>query len=207
MGLNMPHFARPAYLPRSAMPQPPIAGPIQRAKQCSRLWFARCCRRWRCLETSRRPRSILTRSHSASGTRPSRPMRAGCRRRWSAPGHEAEPEGTARSVASDTGADPGAHAGFCLNGGPESAWAGHFVHEFSAERPHNTMRGLHPPKAPLSGSPRPRIPLPRPRRPRHRLRPHLHLQKENQRLHCPRRTAARHQGGRRGNLARQLHRL
>jgi hypothetical protein len=30
MGLYMPHFARPACLPRSAMPRPPIAGPIQR---------------------------------------------------------------------------------------------------------------------------------------------------------------------------------
>src|SRR5215510_5204979 len=53
----------------------------------------------------------------------------------------------------------------------------------------------------------PRISLPRPRRPRHRLRPYLHLQKENQYLHRPRRTKARHQGGRRGHLARYLHRL
>src|SRR4029077_18370760 len=62
-------------------------------------------------------------------------------------------------------------------------------------------RGLHPLKAPLPGPARPRLAPPRPRRPRHRLRPYLHLPQENQRLHCPGRTAPRHQGGRRGNLA------
>ncbi len=59
----------------------------------------------------------------------------------------------------------------------------------------------------LAGPPRPRIPLPRPRRPRHRLRPYLLAPKENQRLNRPGRTATRHQGGRRVNLARHLHRL
>ena len=88
-----------------------------------------------------------------------------------------------------------------------------FVHEFNAERPHEAIAmkcpaEVYTPSRPtLSGPAGPRLSLPRPRRPRHRLWPYLHLPKENQRLHCPGRTAPRHQGGRRGNLARQLHRL
>ena len=88
-----------------------------------------------------------------------------------------------------------------------------FVHEFNAERPHEAIAMKCPVEVytpsgrPYQGLPDLDYPLPRPRRPRHRLWPYLHLPKENQRLHRPRRTAPRHQGGRRGNLARQLHRL
>jgi hypothetical protein len=87
------------------------------------------------------------------------------------------------------------------------------VHEFNAERPHEAIAMKCPAEVYTSSS-RPYQGLPDLDHPFHdrdiivtacgRI---LHLRKENQRLHRPRRTAPRHQGGRRGNLARQLHQL
>ena len=51
------------------------------------------------------------------------------------------------------------------------------------------------------------LPVPRPRHPRHRLRTALPASQEDQHIHRARRPTPRHQGGRRGHLARELHAL
>ena len=84
-----------------------------------------------------------------------------------------------------------------------------FVHEFNAERPHEALAMKCPAElytgftAPLRRPARADLSVPRPRHPRHRLRTHLPASQEDQHLDRPRRSKARHQGGRRGHLARQ----
>ena len=88
-----------------------------------------------------------------------------------------------------------------------------FVHEFNAERPHEALAMKCPAEllpgftAPLRRPPRADLSVPRPRHSRHGLRTPLPASQEDQHLDRPRRSKARHQGGRRGNLARKLHAL
>ena len=86
-----------------------------------------------------------------------------------------------------------------------------FIHEFNGERPppgpqYAMPRGaLHPGSEGLSRPAGAGLPLPRQGGSRDGLRAHLHAPQEDQHLNRDGRPAARHQGGRRRHLARQLH--
>src|SRR5260370_1374514 len=88
-----------------------------------------------------------------------------------------------------------------------------FVQEFNTEPPHEALAMKCPAEIysassrPYSGLPDLTYPLHDPRRPRHRLRPYLHASQARQHLNRARRSAPRHQGGRRRHLDRQFHAL